>query len=243
MNRVFTLKIKDHLATPEKKLEYNREHFTESAPRYDFATRALSLGQDTSWKKLLINALPNFTAPNCLDLACGTGDVALALAQRFQAGKITGIDITEAMLEIARKRITFTNLKFENHDIAKLPYADNYFQIITGSYALRNSPNIKGTLSEIFRCLDKDGTCAILDFAKPDSLLAQKLQFYTLKFWGSLWGLLLHANPEVHGYISASLKNYPNRSDLDILIKEAGFTSLKRRSLFGGMMDLLILKK
>lgn len=243
MNNIFKLKAKDYLDTGANKVIFNREHFTESARRYDLATRLMSLMQDAKWKRQLIDQLPEYSDPSCLDLATGTGDVAFLLAEKFPSGRITGIDITEAMLAIARQRNKYRQVSFANHDISELPYPSDSFQVISGSYALRNSPDIAKTLAEIYRCLSENGIANILDFAKPEAKFLQVLQFYLLKLWGSFWGIVLHGNPEVHGYISASLKTYPKPSVLDQLIKSAGFRTFQRKKIFFGMIEIISLFK
>ena len=89
----FNLKIKDYIQTPERKRDYNEQHFSEAASRYDFATRAMSLGRDLAWKRQLIALLPDMAKPVCLDLACGTGDVTFMLAEKYPDGEITGLAI------------------------------------------------------------------------------------------------------------------------------------------------------
>ena len=91
MKSRFQLRASEHLDTSEGKRTFNEKHFAESAARYDFATRALSLGQDGAWKKLLIAKLPDVEKPTCLDIACGTGDVAFLLAERFPEGECIGV--------------------------------------------------------------------------------------------------------------------------------------------------------
>lgn len=243
MNNAFKLKAKHSLDTAEDKKQFNLEHFTESAARYDFATRALSLWQDHSWKKLLVKIAPALDSANCLDLACGTGDVTFLLAEKYPKANIIGTDITPAMLEIARKKNQYENVDFETADIAELNYPDQSFDLITGSYALRNSPDIIKSLHRIYDILKPGSHFIFLDFAKPESKRQQKFQYYLLKFWGSLWGILLHGNPEVHGYISASLQQYPPPSILDAMIAETGFSKASETDLFFGMLKLIDLKK
>jgi len=106
----FTLKIGDHLENAETKRYYNEKNFSEVAPRYDFITRALSFGQDAAWKRTLISWLPSHQSPVCVDLACGTGDIAFLLTGKYPHGRIAGVDITEPMLNIARRRNTNPNV-------------------------------------------------------------------------------------------------------------------------------------
>ncbi len=153
----FTLRIGDHLETPDKKRLYNRCVFTEIAPRYDFITRALSFGRDPAWKRDLVASLPPGDAPVCVDLACGTGDIAFLLARKYPRGSVTGVDLTPAMLDLAGKRNHFSNVRFVNQDMVRLDLADASVDIVTGGYALRNAPDLTSAVAEIRRIMKNSG--------------------------------------------------------------------------------------
>jgi ubiquinone/menaquinone biosynthesis methyltransferase len=239
----FNLKIKDYIHTPAGKREYNEQHFSEAASRYDLATRAMSLGRDAAWKRQLVAALPHFPAPVCVDLACGTGDIAFLLADKFPAGRIIGIDLTESMLVRARQRCHAQNIEFIKQDMSATSFPDESADIVTGSYAIRNAPELPQAFMEIHRILKPGGFVALLDFSKPPSRCFQHIQCLVLKYWCGLWGLLLHGNPEVHSYISASLKTFPDRKLLRELITETGFVVNHSRQFYFGTLELLVLQK
>lgn len=243
MGRVPDIHAGQYLCTPNKKREFNKLHFTESAPRYDFATRVLSFWQDARWKRYLIQSLPPLSHPICLDIACGTGDLTFGLAKRFPDGTIEGLDITVAMLDIARQRNSYDQVTFTQGDMLPLEYPDNFADIITGGYALRNAPDLKATLREIYRVLKPGGVAAFLDFSKPSNPIFQFTEYGLLKSWGSLWGLLLHGNAQVHGYISASLKTYPDRRQMEALVTDIRFQPYKQKLFFLGITEVLMLKK
>ena len=239
----FALKIKDYIHSPARKREYNEQHFSEAASRYDFATRAMSLGRDAAWKRWLVEALPQLSAPVCVDLACGTGDIAFLLAEKYPAGRVVGIDLTEPMLDLARKRSDSSNIEFIRQDMGATDFPDKSADIITGGYAVRNSAELRLAFLEIYRILKPGGYVALLDFSKPPSPWFQRLQYLVLKYWCGLWGLLLHGNPEVHSYISASLQAFPDRNQLRELIAETGFAVSHSRQFYFGTLELLVLQK
>jgi len=239
----FDLKIKDYIQTPERKRNYNEQHFSEAASRYDFATRAMSLGRDMAWKRQLIALLPEMEHPDCIDLACGTGDVTFMLADKYPQGKVLGLDLTEPMLELARQRNYLQHVEFLQADMAATGLPDESVDIVTGSYAVRNAPELGPAFKEIHRLLRPGGTVAILDFSKPASPLFQKIQYNVLQYWCGLWGFLLHGNAEVHSYIATSLKMYPDRGELRSLLDECGFTVKTSRRFYFGTLELLILQK
>jgi ubiquinone/menaquinone biosynthesis methyltransferase len=233
------------LSDPDTKRDYNRQHFAVSAPKYDMATRFLSFFQDAQWKRLLLKKLANTECSAALDLACGTGDLTFALAEKWNSVKVTGLDITPEMLEVAQVRASSQkgDIEFVLGDICSLPFADNSFDIVTGSYALRNAPALPEAVAEIVRVLRPGGTIAILDFAKPDSVVLQRLQQLILSSWGGLCGVLLHADPRIHSYIAASLLVYPSQSSVIELLKDNGLRLLERKSVMFGNLEILIMKK
>ena len=232
-----------HLDQPDAKRNYNRTHFAEAASHYDFVTKVLSFGGDAVWKRRLVDALSDEPA-TALDLACGTGDVCFLLAKRFSNSDVEGLDLTREMLDIAEQRNDFGDrVRFIQGDICNLPQANDSEELVTGSYALRNAPDLPMALQEIHRVLKPGGVAAFLDFSKSPSRTAQKIQSGLLRFWGGLWGLLLHGNPSVHGYIAASLRSYPDRQQLDGYFKTAGFEPISSRLFYGGMTELILLRK
>ena len=244
MKEKFTLKARDHLGSSEGKRLFNEKHFAESAPRYDIATRALSFGQDAGWKRALVAGLSPVegSTPRCVDIACGTGDIALQIAERFPDAEILGIDLTPEMIELAKARNHKTRVSFTTGDMSHLPLEDDSVDILTGGYAIRNAPDLGETLTEFARVLKPGAQAVFLDFSKPNSSAMQTLQFGMLKTWGSLWGLLLHGNPEVHGYISSSLRSFPDRESLVALYQSHGFRLEETKPLLTGMMRLDFLR-
>ena len=192
----FTLRARDYLGTSDGKKHFNEKHFAESAPRYDFATRALSLCQDASWKRQLVAALPGTASPVCVDVACGTGDVTFLLADRYGAGEFTGVDLTREMIALASRRNRHPDVRFICGEMSRLDMEDGSVDIITGSYAIRNAPDLGEALAEFHRVLKPGGTLAILDFCKPGSPFFQALQFHLLRLWGGLLGSSSTATPK-----------------------------------------------
>ena len=243
MDQRFTLKIGDHLTTADKKRYFNEQMFTEIAPRYDFITRALSFWRDAAWKRELVAQLPRQDTPRGLDLACGTGDIAFLLAEKYPRGDIIGIDITERMLVLARRRNTRPNVAFRNEDMGRLTLETSSVDIVTGGYALRNAPDLEATLDEINRVMRPGGSAAFLDFSRPASRVAEQMQYLVLKFWTGLWGLLLHGNHEVYSYIAESLRRFPDRVQLRRLLHDKGFTVEQTRLHFFGVTELIVVRK
>ena len=190
-----------------------------------------------------MDALPASDAPFCVDLACGTGDVSYLLAERYPDGTVLGVDLTEPMLKIALERNPPANLSFVRRDMCRTRVASRSADIVTGSYALRNAPDLKIALNEIHRILKPGGVAAFLDFSKPSATFLQVPEYWLLKGWGSMWGLLMHGNPEVYAYIAESLRIFPDRVRLRECLAEMGFTILESRRFYFGIMELLVFKR
>lgn len=243
MSRTFALKFSDYADQPDKKKFYNEQLFNEVAPKYDFVTKALSLGRDAAWKRHLVKALPKeLTTPRCVDLACGTGDVSRLLASQYPQGTVIGLDLTKSMLDLAQKQSVPTNLSFMQRDMCDTGIKSDSIDIITGSYALRNAPDLGLALAEIKRILKPGGVAAFLDFSKPSFRPLQVVEYGLLKFWGSFWGLVLHENPDIYAYISESLTTFPNRIHLRESMANHGFSITASRRFYFGIMEMLVLR-
>ncbi len=231
------------LATPHEKRDLNRDIFTVVAPRYQWITRLLSCFRDQGWKRRMVHILPARKAPLCLDVACGTGDITLYLAEKYPDGRIIGIDITESMLAVARQRQPPPHIEYRCCDMEDTGLAPCSVDIITGGYALRNAGDLHAALAELFRVLKPGGHAAFLDFSKTQAPLLQNLEYIVLSFWGGFWGLLFHGNPSVYTYIAQSLRAFPDRQQLNALIRGHGFVTQRSEPYFFGIIQILTVVK
>lgn len=243
MRARFDLKAADFLPDPAKKKYYNERHFAAAAARYDVATRAMSLGRDAAWKRALVAALPDIPSPFCVDLACGTGDVSFLLSKKYPRGEIVGVDLTEPMLALARLRNRGPNVRFVRQDMCATGLGAESADVVTGSYALRNAPDLGTALDEVRRILSPGGTAAFLDFARPAGGLLRGAELALLKGWCGFWGLALHGNPEIHGYVAASLGAFPDRASFRKLLLARGLEVTLARSFCLGIVDLIVVRK
>lgn len=235
------LDMLEHISSKEKKQSYVNQMFETIAPRYDFITVFLSLGMDRGWKRTLIEMLDLKGDEKALDLACGTGDITFALAERLGRGQAIGIDITQGMVDIAeskRKAKSVANVVFQRGDIMSLPFADASFDHITCGYALRNVPDVELALIEIKRLLKPGGRFCSLDFAHPDSRVYRWLYFKYLVLIGSTVGFLLHGDIDTYRYIPESLKLYPGQRRVEAMMKRLGFVGTGYHEFVGGLMAI-----
>ncbi len=236
---------RSELGSPQRKRRYNENLFAVVAPRYDLVTRFLSFGRDQWWKQRLVKLTPRRSVSTVMDLACGTGDITLLLQNRFPEATVTGLDLTEGMLTRARRRPTSGDRtpRFVQGDMNELPLPDGTADVISGGYALRNAPDLAQTLHEIHRVLRPRGTAHFLEFSAPQQPLLRGLEYRILRFWGQLWGVILHGDAEVYAYIARSLRAFPDAPDLEEIARQTGFEVLHSPFLMAGMMRILRLRK
>ena len=237
------MKTREILDSPDQKRRLNERIFTTIAPRYDGANRVLSFDLDRRWKRRLVEALPAWPAPTLADLACGTGDLTALLAARYPDGQVLGIDLTEAMLEIARRRCVAPNVKFARGDMGRTGLPAESVDGVAGGYALRNAADLREVLEEIRRILKPGGLAAFLDFSKPSNPFFRQIELSLLTFWTGFWGLLLFWNPRTYTYIAESLRSFPDRRQFAALLETFGLRTVRVRYFFWGVVEMRIVEK
>ena len=243
MNPACRLNARERLSDPRQKRELNEQLFGVVAPRYDAITRVLSFNRDRVWKERMVDALPPKTAPICLDLACGTGDITFRLASKYPDGRIIGLDLTEPMLERARARCAAPHIQFQHGDMGRTGLDSGSVDIVTGGYALRNAGDLREVLAEIYRVLKPGGIGCFLDFSNPPGRSLQKAEAFLLKSWGGLWGWIFHGDPGVYTYIAESLAHFPDRRQLAMLFRSQGFEVQSSELFFCGIVQRITLRK
>jgi demethylmenaquinone methyltransferase/2-methoxy-6-polyprenyl-1,4-benzoquinol methylase len=220
----------------DAKRAYNRRMFAVIAPRYDLVTRVLSYGQDQRWKRRLVRLAAPRPGERALDLACGTGDIALALAA--EGASVTGLDLTRTMLRRARGRDTAGRVTWLAGDMQCLPFDAGRFDLVTAGYGLRNVPGLDEALAEVRRVLRKGGRFVALDFDRPGPRWLDAAYRAYLSGVGAALGLVLHRDPDVYRYIAASLARYPGAAAVADRLRRAGFDEVSWQPLLGGLMAL-----
>lgn len=232
-SRLNAMSLRSTISTPEGKRRYVRRLFATIADRYDFITIALSYGQDRRWKQRLIALAAISPTDRVLDVACGTGDLLFAAAQR--ARRAVGLDLTLRMLQLARAKRPATLVA---GDMLALPFGDGQFEVVTTGYGLRNVPDLSGAVREIRRVLVPGGRLLSLDFNRPENGLVRRAYLVYLTVVGSALGLLLHRDPDTYRYIPESIRNYPGATGLAGLLSEEGFRDVRVVPLLGGLMAI-----
>ena len=226
--------------SPQAKRSYVRALFATIADRYDLITRILSYGQDARWKKKLVNMAQVSAGERALDLASGTGDIAIAIAGR--GAKTIGLDITHRMMQLGRLRAGGASsggaVTFLCGDMADLPFTSAAFDLVTTGYGLRNVPDLDQALDEIARVLKPRGRLLSLDFNRPENPLIRGAYLTYLTVVGSALGWLLHRDPDTYRYIPASVRRYPGARGVADKMSARGFSNVRIVPLLFGLMTL-----
>jgi ubiquinone/menaquinone biosynthesis methyltransferase len=237
-------KLERAFDSPDAKLAYNRRLFTTIAPRYDFITRLLSYGQDARWKRR-VAAIVRAEAPQgrALDLACGTGDIAWAMAD--DGRDVVGLDLTITMLRLAVRRFggAAGRASWTCGDMTRLPFGDASFGVVTAGYGLRNVPVLDAAVSEIARVLAPGGVFVSLDFNRPASPLMRAIYLGYLTAVGSAVGLALHGDADTYRYIPHSIRRYPGAEGVAAVLRGAGLTAVRIEPKLGGLMTIHVARK
>jgi ubiquinone/menaquinone biosynthesis methyltransferase len=232
----------DTLNDYEKKRSYNRKLFSIVAPKYDYLTGIMSLGNDRFWKKYLFSKFNNCNSKSViLDVASGTGDIVFELRSKFPDSTVIASDISLEMLHAGREKNQ--SCKILCNDMCILPLVDSCIDYVTGSYALRNAPDLNMVLQEIYRVLKPHGKAFLLDFSLYNNPVLQKFEILILSFWGSFLGLLFHKNPAIYAYIARSLATFPNRNTLTQLITRYNFKIIEEKLFFLRFISLMEIEK
>jgi demethylmenaquinone methyltransferase/2-methoxy-6-polyprenyl-1,4-benzoquinol methylase len=207
------------------------EMFNNISNRYDLLNHLLSANIDKVWRKKTIKKLRAFQPENILDVATGTGDFAIA-ATKIRGAKVVGIDISEGMLAVGRKKVEKRGLteliELQKADSENLPFDDNLFDAAIVGFGVRNFENLKIGLSEIYRVLKPGGIFFVLEFSKPKKApIKQLYHFYFSKIL-PLIGRMVSKDTNAYTYLPESVNEFPDGENFLTILAEVGFS--KNRS-------------
>ncbi len=223
----------------EHRAEKVNDLFATIAPRYDLLNDLQSFGLHRLWKRRVVALAGVKAGDRALDLCCGTGDIAFALAQR--GAEVTGLDFSEKMLDVARQRLEqfkTPGLNFIQGDAQHLPFPDNSFDAVTMGYGLRNLSSLDAGLREMVRVTKPGGRIVSLDFGKPANALWRTLYFTHLRCSVPVVGLLFAGRADAYAYIFESLKHYPAQWGVAEKMRELKLADVQIINFVGGAMAI-----
>jgi demethylmenaquinone methyltransferase/2-methoxy-6-polyprenyl-1,4-benzoquinol methylase len=208
------------------KKEQVAQMFDTISGNYDNLNRVISFGIDVKWRKKVLKIVSDSKPKVILDIATGTGDLAILMA-KSNAEKIIGLDISAGMLEVGRKKVEEKNLSNRIElilgDSENMPFDDNYFDAITVSFGVRNFENLEKGFAEILRVLKPNGVFVILETSVPDKTpYRQGYRFYTKNILPVI-GKLFSKDNSAYGYLSESAAAFPYGETLNNILRKIGF--------------------
>ncbi|APD07361.1 demethylmenaquinone methyltransferase [Flavobacteriaceae bacterium UJ101] len=230
--------VKPYKESDKSKKEQVAEMFDNISPKYDFLNHFLSMGIDIQWRKKVVKQIQSLQAEKVLDIATGTGDLAIMIAENTKA-QITGLDLSAGMLEVGRKKVTEKELQNRiemiQGDSENLPFEDDTFDAITVSFGVRNFENLEKGLTEINRVLKPGGTFIILEFAQPEKFPMKQLYgFYSKNILPNI-GRIFSKDNSAYTYLPESVEAFPYGEKMVKIIKKCGFKSVKNKNLTFGI--------
>ena len=217
--------------------------FTDVPPRYDLVNTLITWNMDKRWRKLAARACLTSDTNRVLDLCCGTGDLAINIAEMAEKTvEISGLDFSQPMLEIAEQKASQTvgkkRVKFCQGNVAQLPFADNCFDSLGISFAFRNltykNPNAQKHISEIVRVLRPGGRCVIAESSQPGNGLIRMFYHFYMRHYVTTMGSLVSGNKSAYRYLGESASRYYSPWEMKELLTENGFREVNYRPLFFG---------
>ncbi len=204
--------------------------FDNIAHRYDFLNHLLSFHIDKIWRKNAVRKLQALSPQFILDVATGTGDFALA-ALRLHPQQITGVDISEGMLGIAKAKIARKQLShqigFELADSENLPFPDQQFDAVTVGFGVRNFESLEKGLQEIFRVLRNGGQLVVLEFSKPQKAPFRQIYHFYFRRILPLIGRMISKDPSAYTYLPDSVDAFPDGHNFLHILRQIGFTDCR----------------
>lgn len=240
------MQIKPYKESSSKK-DQIKSMFDRISGNYDQLNRILSGGIDQSWRKKAINKIRSINPKVILDVATGTGDLAIMTNKMLDPDKIVGLDLSPGMLEVGIKKIAKLNLanKIEmvEGDSENLPFEDNSFDAATVGFGVRNFENLEKGINEVYRVLRPGGKFVILEFTKPRAFIIKDLFKLYFKYILPKVGGLLSGDGAAYKYLFDSVQAFPEYEEFVTLMKNQGFKKVSYKPLSLGICCIYIGEK
>ncbi len=234
--------MKPYNSSRKSKKEEVAEMFDNIAPTYDRLNHLFSLSIDKLWRRRVVRIVRRMKPSRVLDLATGTGDLAIAMAKRMGDARIMGVDLSENMLAVAAGKVRRQGL--DDHivlyqgDAEHLTVGDGVVDAVTVAFGVRNFGNLEAGLAEMARALRSGGTAVILEFSMPRNALVRRLYgLYSNHVMSPVGGMVSH-DREAYDYLPASIAEFPDPERFLGMMREAGFVDCRRRSQSLGIAQI-----
>ena len=223
------------------------EMFDNIAPTYDTLNHRLSWNIDRYWRKKALQSLLPYQPQSILDVATGTGDFALQAAEMLHPVKITGIDISEGMLTIARKKVEHSTLTTQfdlvMEDCMHLSYDDNTFDAVTAAFGIRNFEHLDQGLTEMCRVMKKGGHLGIVELTEPVWFPMRQLFHLYSHTVLPVYGRLVSKDSSAYSYLTKTIEAFPQGEQMMDILKKAGFAQTAFKRLTFGICTMYFATK
>ncbi len=230
--------------TDQTKKEEVREMFDNIAPKYDLLNHTLSMSIDRVWRRRVVGEVRRAKPGRILDVATGTGDLAIAMARRIRDVQVLGVDLSEQMLAVARRKIEARGLDgrivLDRGDAERLAVADASVDVATVAFGVRNFGDLGAGLRELARCLTPGGRVVLREFSRPRNRVFRALyEFYSYKILPRIGGLVSR-DKRAYEYLPASVGEFPAPEEFMAMMARAGFRNCRARSQSFGIAQIYI---
>ena len=230
--------------TDQTKKEEVREMFDNNAPKYDLLNHTLSMSIDRVWRRRVVGEVRRAKPGRILDVATGTGDLAIAMARRIRDVQVLGVDLSEQMLAVARRKIEARGLDgrivLDRGDAERLAVADASVDVATVAFGVRNFGDLGAGLRELARTIKPGGKVVILEFSRPRNRVFRALyEFYSYKILPRIGGLVSR-DKRAYEYLPASVGEFPAPEEFMAMMARAGFRNCRARSQSFGIAQIYI---
>lgn len=229
------------------KREQIEEMFDNVSSKYDLLNRVLSFGTDIYWRRKAISLLKKEQPKLILDIATGTGDLAIEAVRQLKPEKVIGVDISEGMLSFGREKMKKLGLEnvveMRKGDSEKLLFENNTFDAVVVSFGVRNFENLLKGLTDMCRVTKMGGTCIVVEFSKPKMPVFKQLYWFYNKTFLPFIGNLISKDKTAYTYLPESVEAFPEGNDFLKIFEQAGFSDSKCIPLTFGICSIYIGKK
>jgi demethylmenaquinone methyltransferase/2-methoxy-6-polyprenyl-1,4-benzoquinol methylase len=210
--------------------------FDDVAHRYDFLNDLLSLGRTKAWRRVVTSIIAPKPGMKILDIAAGTGSSSLPLVNK--GAEVTALDFSQGMIEQGRKQNK--NIKFVQGDALKLPFEDNFFDVTTISFGLRNTSDTDKALKEALRVTKDGGRIVVAEFSHPVNPIFKKIYLNYLMRALPVIVKKISKNPDAYIYLAESIRAWPDQAELASIMRDSGFKSVAWQDLTFGIVAVHI---
>ena len=237
--------IKPYKDSKDSKKQQVENMFDTISGNYDGLNRVISLGTDVKWRKKVVQIIADCHPKSILDIATGTGDLALQFSEKIPGAKVVGLDLSEGMLSVARKKAAKASMDvyFVKGDSEALPFQDNSFDAITVSFGIRNFENLEKGLSEIHRVLAPGGQFVILETSVPTRFPWKQGYYVYNKAILPVIGKLFSRDKVAYRYLSESASVFPFGEKLNNILRKIGFIEVDNKPQTLGVATIYLATK